>query len=290
MSLLDDILKLFGTNRVQLRWRLQRMREKANRKPVTPADTRPTAAFAPRRKRSVFADLVTMVFLAACIALYIVTLKASHDYFDDYAGGSKPANLQLIRYGANISTFVFYLGEYWRLVTANFLHASVVHIGFNAYAIYTAGGLLEDRWGKARTAVVLLVTGVAGHALSAYLKARNGEVGLSVGASAAAFGQIGFVVGHTLRFRDTTRELRAQFIPWLIFGLIMTFASTRIDVWAHVGGLGAGLVLGFVTVDRRHARKLVPQAVWNGLALVSLAVVAWAFVMCIRWVLPAELQ
>jgi rhomboid protease GluP len=324
MSLLDDLLRLFGTNRVRIRWRLQRLRESLHRRGAASDAPRPamfqhqlcpscghpadasektctrcgarlagvTAARAGKLLEALLPEgvpVVSMVFLSACIALYLVTLKASYDHAGvDGFSGSSPDGRQLIRYGANLSYFIFERGEYWRLVTSNFLHGGVLHIGFNAYALFTAGSLIEERWGRARTIFLLTVTGVAGSFASAYLSRHVPH--MSVGASTAAFGLMGFVVAHALRFRHATASLRARFIPWLLFGLVMSFADKRVDWEAHLGGLAAGGLLGAAMVDLRHARKLVPEWVWKVLAAASVAVVVWAFYQCAQWAWPEELQ
>jgi rhomboid protease GluP len=320
MKLLDQILRMFGTNRIQVRWRITRLREGMQRRAALSAARKPSTGYkhqlcsscghpadgadkqcsrcgtrlhgvAVARAGKLLDSLLpegmpvaTTIFLAACVALYIVTLKASYDLAGaDGWQGATASRVQLERYGSNVSGRVFGLHEYWRLVTANFLHAGVMHIGFNGYAIFTIGSLIEERWTRARTVVVLLVTGVAGHALSAWWKFDHGVYGASsVGASTAAFGLMGFVVAHSLRFRHGTAELRQRFIPWLLFGLVMTFASRQIDVWGHLGGLAAGLVLGLFVADKRYARKLLPESAWLGLAALSVGVVVWAFWQCAR--------
>ena len=217
--------------------------------------------------------VVTMVYLAACVGLFLVNLKAVHDYQSQYAAEEVMAkNLMLIRYGANFRPLIEGYGEWWRLVTANFLHADVWHIAMNAYGLWVTGNVIEDRFGRARTAFVFLVTGVAGAGLS-YLYGS----GFAIGASTAGFGAMGFVVGHALRYRGrNTADLRERFIPWLLYGLIITFASTRVDVFGHLGGLAAGLVFGVILADKQQARRL-PAWVWNLVMLACVVVVGWAF-------------
>jgi len=279
MSLLDDILRLFGTNRMRVRWQLQKLREQASRKQrglanrsqsltyehqlcpkcghpaakdektCTRCGARLLGVTISRASRALAwivpegVPVVTMVYIAACAALYFVTVQASHNYYgESYQGGSTPAPLMSIRFGANFRELV-QEGEWWRLVTANFLHVDIWHIALNAYGLWVAGSVIEDRFGAARAAFVVLVTGVAGAAASF---AYGG--GFSAGASTAGFGMIGFVVGHALRYSgQATADLRDRFIPWLLYGLIMSFGmQSKIDLWGHLGGMGAGLVLGLV--------------------------------------------
>jgi rhomboid protease GluP len=319
MSLLDDVLRLFGTNRIQLRWRWQRLREKAARQQrsvanrsqaltyehqLCPACGHPEAkgdkvcsrcgarlqgASLGKARRAASwlvpegVPVATLVYIAACAAMYFITLKATQDHL--YAvggetGGTSPGNFEVIRFGANFRWLVEH-GELWRLVTANFLHASLSHIAMNAYGLWVAGSVIEDRFGSARATFLIVVTGVAG----AYASYRWGG-GFALGASTAGFGLMGFVVGHALRFRGrATADLRDRFVPWLMYGLFITFADSHIDKWGHLGGLVAGLVFGVVLADKQQARRL-PAAVWNVLALASVAVVCWALYMAAIWKAP----
>jgi rhomboid protease GluP len=321
MSLLDDVLRAFGTSRIRLRWRMQQLREKAARKQrsvanrsqaltyehqLCPACGHPeaktdkvcsrcgerlqgaTVAKARRAASWIMPEgvpVASLVYLAACAAMYFVTLKATQDHayaMGSDTGGTSPGDLEVLRYGANFR-FLVAQGEYWRLITANFLHASLAHIGMNAYGIWVAGSVIEDRFGSARAWFVIVVTGLAGAAASYRF---SGGAGFALGASTAGFGLIGFVVGHALRYRGkSTEDLRNRYIPWLMYGLIITFADSHIDKWGHIGGVVAGAILGVALADKQQARKL-PASVWNVIALVCVGVVGWAFFMAATTKLP----
>ncbi len=318
MSLLDDLLRLLGTNRTRLRWRLQQLRDKATRQQRSLANRSQSLTYehqlcpscghpeakgdkvcsrcgaklhgvavsrARRAAKSIMPEgvpVVTMVYIAACVALYYVTVKATQNYYQgDWEGGFRPDDLQLKRFGANYRELIQRGGEWWRLVTANFLHASISHIAMNAYGLWVAGSVIEERFGAARTAFVLLATGVAGAALSY----KYGG-GFSLGASTAGFGQMGFIVGHALRFRGrATADLRARFVPWLLYGIIFTFASNKIDVYGHLGGVGAGFVLGALLADKQHGRR-APRWLWDVVAVGCVGVVGWAFYEAAVWHMP----
>jgi rhomboid protease GluP len=323
MSLLDDVLRLLGTNRIQLRWRWQQLRDRAAKQKravanrsqaltyehqLCPACGHPEAkgdkvcsrcgarlqgATIHKAKRAASwlvpegVPVATLVYIAACAAMYFITVKATQDYL--YAtggetGGTSPGSLEVIRFGANFRELVA-SGEYWRLITANFLHASLSHIAMNAYGLWVAGSVIEDRFGSARAIFLIVVTGIAG----AYASFRWGG-GFSLGASTAGFGLMGFVVGHALRFRGrATADLRDRFVPWLAYGLIITFADSHIDKWGHLGGVVAGFLFGLVIFDKQQARRW-PAAVWNVLAIVCVASVGWALYMAATWKVPPGLE
>jgi rhomboid protease GluP len=322
-QIVDRFLRALGTNRVKLRWQWQRFKEGLGRRAraaenrsrslgyehqLCPQCGQPAGKDADRcvkcgaKLRGVAVQkagrvigallpegvpVATMVFLAACIGLYVVTVKWTYTTIDD-ASGFTPATAALYRFGANAFMSLADPSEVWRLVTANFLHGGVVHLGLNAYSIWLTGAEIEERFGPARTVVMLLVSGVCGHLFAAWwqLTQQSPPYPLVVGASTAAFGQIGFLLGSSLRAGRRGRDVRARVIPWLVYGLIMSFAIPIISWQGHVGGLVGGLLLGLVVADRRTARRIVPERVWAVLALGCVAVVAWAFLQAAKVEIP----
>jgi membrane associated rhomboid family serine protease len=127
-------------------------------------------------------------------------------------------------------------GEYYRLVTAMFLHAGVAHILFNMWALFVIGAPLEAMLGRARFLVLYFLSGLGGSALVYLLADPQSQ---TLGASGAIFGLFGalFVVGRRLRF-----DIRP--IGFLIgINLLLTFTISGISWQGHVGGLVAGAAL-----------------------------------------------
>ena len=124
-------------------------------------------------------------------------------------------------------------GEYYRLLTAAFLHGSVIHLALNMYALYLFGPPLEAAFGRIRFAAVYFVSALGGSAAS-YAVSGPGQP--SLGASGAIFGLLGayLVVSRKLQ-RDTTMVL-----VLLLINFIYGFIVPRIDWRAHLGGLIAG--------------------------------------------------
>ena len=160
----------------------------------------------------------------------------------------------LLEAGAMIPALVA-RGEWYRLVTAMFLHVGLFHLALNGFALYVFGGLVEQVLGSARFLGIYLVTGFAGSAVSF---AFGDPSRAAVGASGAVFGLLGAWLAYNLRRRSL--GLAQANVRWVLmllainlaFGLILP----RIDWLAHLGGLAAGLVGGFLIegVGRRAAR------------------------------------
>ncbi len=128
-------------------------------------------------------------------------------------------------------------GQYYRLLTAAFLHDGVLHIGLNMYVLYVVGPTLEGILGRGRFLALYLVAALGGSTLS-YLTAPISQG--SVGASGAIFGLFGALL-------IVSRRLDYDIRPIAIFvglNLLITFVVPNIDWRGHIGGLVTGLVLG----------------------------------------------
>jgi len=132
-------------------------------------------------------------------------------------------------------------GEWYRMLTAAFLHASPFHIFFNMYALYLFGPQIERQMGSLPFTAMYLSAAVAGSA--AYLVAGQG--GVAVGASGAIFGLFGAWIGATYRQRHTPagRALFQRLAFLLAINLALPLFVPRIAWQAHVGGLVAGLLI-----------------------------------------------
>jgi membrane associated rhomboid family serine protease len=133
-------------------------------------------------------------------------------------------------------------GEWYRLITSGFLHASLFHIGFNMLLLYFLGRLLEPALGTPRFVVLYFASLLAG-SLGALILEPNS---LTIGASGAIFGLAGatFVIA-----RGRGMDALAGEIGFLIvFNLIFSFISPRISIGGHIGGLIGGVICALIIV------------------------------------------
>ena len=154
-----------------------------------------------------------------------------------------------ILFGAIIREYVF-AGEYWRLLTAMFLHGGVLHLVMNLLALVQVGRLYELMFGSARFLTIYFISGVLASLTSAWF-----SPGPSVGASGAIFGIFGafvFSVWRSPRFRHDrmARSIVNQLIFWIIANLAIGTQIPQIDMSAHVGGLVVGMLLGAILPHR----------------------------------------
>ena len=145
--------------------------------------------------------------------------------------------------------FLFLLQEHqwWRLVTAMFLHGGLIHIGFNMMTLMQFGPALEELYGSARYLFLYVVTGALGFVASALM----GH--FSIGASGALLGLIGAMLAVTSkRGGSFMRELRSRLITSVaILFMIGFWGGLGIDNSAHIGGFAVGFVLGKIFEDRQ---------------------------------------
>jgi|SRR5579859_2123916 len=160
-------------------------------------------------------------------------------------GGSMThfSNGDIIRWGANWGILTLG-GEYWRLLSAAFVHANIIHIALNMWCLLYLGRLSERLFGRWQTAVIYLLTGVGGSLLSLAWESDR----LSVGASGAIFGLAGAILSG-VKFGDlsiTSGEKRSIFSSVVFFAGFSFFMGMRgnTDNMCHMGGFISGLIIG----------------------------------------------
>jgi membrane associated rhomboid family serine protease len=141
--------------------------------------------------------------------------------------------------------------EPWRYVTSIFLHAGWEHLLFNAFSILVFAPPLERLIGHFRYAVFWLLAGILGNVFSAAVN-LGGDFRVAVGASGAVYGVFGAYLYLALFRKHAMDEAsRKTVYSILLFGLLYSVISPRIDIWAHAGGCLAGfLMLGMLVQSR----------------------------------------
>jgi rhomboid protease GluP len=134
-------------------------------------------------------------------------------------------------------------GEYYRIITAGFLHFGIQHIAFNMYALTQAGMVVENFWGSGRFAVIYFVALIAG-GVAAYATTIH-TVQITAGASGAIMGLFGAIFALGLK----VPRLRRALVGWALFPIIATlavgFTVPGISNAGHIGGVIAGAIVGF---------------------------------------------
>ncbi len=221
----------------------------------------------------------SLIILGAISLIYLLSLVLSGRLF-------QPSLEVLILLGAKENSLIDQ-GQYWRLISATFLHANLIHIFFNGYALYALGPESERIYGTGRFLGLYLLAGLGGSVASYLLSPAP-----SVGASGAIFGLIGALGGFYFLNRKVLGDFgRAQvqnMVAIVMINLLIGFSAAGvIDNWGHIGGLLTGLAAGAalaprLSLDQRFfppipRRTYLPQgailAGLLGLGLLGLAVI-----------------
>jgi membrane associated rhomboid family serine protease len=161
---------------------------------------------------------ITKAIIGLCVAVFILGQATGRDFSYEYG----LAGIAITEYG-----------EYYRFITAMFLHASLIHILFNMLILWQIGSVIEMRIGSARYLMLYVLSGLGGGLASFAL---NDPYTLSVGASGAIFGLLGAYVVLARRLNIN----HGQVLGLIAINLILGFTLPGIDWHAHVGGLVVG--------------------------------------------------
>jgi len=178
---------------------------------------------------------ITPIIIDLNIAVFILMVLSGVDFLS-------PNTESLLRWGANFRPATLE-GGWWRLITNCFLHIGILHLLMNMYALLYIGLLLEPYLGKARFLAAYLLTGIAASSSSLWFH----DLTVSAGASGAIFGMYGvFLAMLTTNFieKSARKNLLISISVFVAYNL-MNGMKGGIDNSAHLGGLIAGLVIGY---------------------------------------------
>jgi rhomboid protease GluP len=152
---------------------------------------------------------------------------------------------QIFAVGALVPVLVLMYKQWWRLLTAGFIHADIVHIGVNLYALYGLGALVERFFGTRRAIIIYLLSLFGANVVVTLLSPLNIP---TVGASGAIMGMLGAAVTYFWRYRDLLSQGR-RYLSELVrmaFINIGIGLLPGISLWGHLGGFLVGLAMGWI--------------------------------------------
>lgn len=287
---IETVAKLAGNlgfNSVKVRWKLTRWRDSTKNKSQATVDTISHVGYAHRlcsncgrvqdrsakvcpncgqkfshRSLEILSRIglvtphlasVNSILMVAIVACYLRTVSAS---------GGLESIVQidwrvLLGFGGDYPPYVL-AGEWWRLGTSIFLHAGIMHLLFNLFALAEIGTEIEEIFGRGRLLFFFMFTGIVASAFSLVWRhylANSGGVG--VGASGAIMGLIGVAAawGH----KDGTtigRSIRDMMLKWLAYTMVFGFFIGA-DNAAHIGGFVCGGAIGWFAQPKTRKRSVV---------------------------------
>lgn len=216
----------------------------------------------------------TVVILLINTGLYLATSLYSLN-----GGRGNFVNLDgetLFAFGAKFGPAVM-AGQWWRLVTAGFLHGGLLHILMNSWVLFDLGAQVEEIYGSARMLVIYFVANILGFYVSYLWRPES----ISVGASAALFGLVGAMIAVGTRYRSTLGgAVRSVYMRYLVYLLLFSLLP-GVDMAAHVGGLIGGFGVAYVAGTPHYEGEKL-ERFWQ----VSAAICVLLTVICfLKWYL-----
>lgn len=190
--------------------------------------------------------LVTYTLLVITIIIFLLQSASQYIFGYDLVAGM----------GMKVNDLILE-GQYWRLFTPMLLHGSILHLGFNMYALYIFGPGLERYYGHGRFILLFILSGFAGNVFSFAFSASN-----SLGSSTAIFGLLAaegvFLYQNQRVFGGVARRALNNIIMIAVVNLIIGL-SPGIDNWGHMGGLLGGAIFAFLGGPILEVRGISPH-------------------------------
>lgn len=192
--------------------------------------------------------------VAMFVLLLLADFRPSSMNFSPFAFLS-PSNNALLLFGSTGTVPLFQLDRWWTLVSANYLHGSLLHILFNMLAFSQLAPFVQREFGNNRMIVIYTLGGVAGYLLSAVAGVR-----FTIGASAAVCSLIGALLYYgKSRGGSFGQAVFTQIGGWAIGIALFGFLVPGINNWGHGGGMAAGALLGYLLGYRDRRKESMSQ-------------------------------
>ena len=223
------------------------------------------------------ARYTTVIILLINFGLYVATALYGKNVGEGQA---------LFAFGAKLRLAILGYHQWWRLVTAGFLHGGIFHILMNSWVLFDLGAQVEEVYGTSRMIALYFAATVCG-----FFASTLWNPGLSVGSSAGICGLIGAMIALGMLHRSALGDaIRGLYVRWAIYGLLFgLLPGLAIDNAAHIGGLAAGFGVAYVAGLPRYDGSGTELA-WRLGAYACLALTALCFLRMFVWFMSASRQ
>jgi rhomboid protease GluP len=211
---------------------------------------------------------VTPAIVGINVAVFVVMVALG--------AGMSALNLQVhLLFGANYGPLTWN-GQEWRLLASAFIHFGLIHLLFNMFALYNGGRLIESLFGSARFAAIYLLSALAGGVVSGWWDPTR----MSAGASGAVFGVYGALLAFFARrprdipvdiLKSVSMGAGSLLVYSLAFGFALEYVprAPRVDNSAHIGGLIAGVISGYLLARPFEPAARAVARPWHVAAVVA---------------------
>jgi rhomboid protease GluP len=216
-------------------------------------------------------NVTATAFVIINAALYLTELILSYKLFGASPGTLDPRVAALM--GDKNPYFIYELHQWWRLITAGFLHGGFVHIAMNSWTLFILVTEAEQFYGTSRVVFTYIFSTFTGFWLSTVWSSHSS----SLGASAACFGYFGLMLAMATRRRSDplAQAVRSHYGQWLLFGLVLSILP-GVDMAAHIGGFVGGFLVG-IAAGLPGLPNTPREFLWKVLAGFAILVAIYAF-------------
>lgn len=194
---------------------------------------------------------MTYILIGLCIFVYLGMCYFQYIYLPKEGIPSQNGqNITLLTFGAEWGPLV-HQGQWWRLITAMFVHIGFAHLFLNLLTLYFIGPELEFYLGKVRYLLLYLLCGIGGNVVSLFFDGNA----ISAGCSTALFGLFGYYIIQAKRSSSPwMRELGRQYFVFIAMNIIFNLFDSNVSLSGHIGGLLSGVLLGFLLSPKKKVR------------------------------------
>ena len=193
---------------------------------------------------------ITISLICLCILVYGISFVLFGEEMNAleglYFGGFNPVYIQLSN-------------EYYRLLSANFIHFGILHLAMNCYSLYGLGLFIEKSLGLKKYLILILVSALTTTGLPYlfYLITGYGANVVSGGISGVIFGLIGALGALAIRYKYIYMDIFKQLAPNIILMLAISFLVPSISLSGHLAGLIGGFVCTYILLIKKHQKHLI---------------------------------
>lgn len=158
--------------------------------------------------------------------------------------------------GAFNPLLVLIYGEYYRIITANFLHFGVIHVAINCYSLYNVGTLLERMIGMKNILVVVIVSAVTTSLwpLLSFLVFGNGANVVLAGISGIVCGLVGALFVVSYQYKEYLGNIHRSITKNIFFMILISVSLSGVSLSGHLGGLIGGMITMYIVLKNRNKK------------------------------------
>lgn len=234
----------------------------------------------PASERRVPADILGgLIPHAHFTTVMILLINAGFYLAEELPGllsGGASAGLPLFQAGAKFGPYI-QAGQWWRLVTAGFLHGGILHLLMNSWVLFDLGAQTEESYGTSRFLVIYFVSTITGFYASYWWLPLTP----SIGSSAGIFGLLGAMIALGVRDRSSRgAAIRSHYVQWGIYALLLSAIFPSTDNAAHIGGVLGGFAIAYLAGTPRFAGPT--ERFWQVAGWAAIALTAASFALMFR--------